>query len=315
MDRPSRYLLLIHAGCEDIRPERFTSEEEDAYLGTLKQSLKRGRSILEQGGLAVDAVQAAVMVLEDSPLFNAGRGSVFTHEGKNEMDASIMDGRNLQAGAVAGTTGIRNPVAAARMVMDRSEHVLLMGQGAEEFAREQGLETAGSEYFYTASRWGEYLELGRQKAKRQLPAPGPEKYGTVGAVSLDRHGNLAAASSTGGIVDKKHGRVGDSPIVGAGVYAKNGACAVTCTGQGEYFIRTVAAHMVSVLVELQGQSLEQASGQVLSRIQELGGMGGLIGVDRRGKGAAVFVTQGMFRGLVREGEKPRVAMYGPPGSW
>jgi beta-aspartyl-peptidase (threonine type) len=311
----TKYVLIIHAGCEDISPERFTPDQEDAILSTLRQSLERGRSILEGDGRAVDAVQVAAMILEDSPLFNAGRGSVFTHAGKNEMDASIMDGQSLQAGAVAGTSGIRNPVAAARLVMDRSEHVLLMGQGAEEFAREQGLEPVDSKYFYTHSRWEEYLGGGEQKAKGERPSHGSDKYGTVGAVCLDRHGSLAAASSTGGITDKKHGRVGDSPIVGAGVYANNTTCAVTCTGQGEYFIRTVAAHSVSSLAELRGQSLEQAIGEVLHRIQKLGGIGGMIGVDRNGEAAVEFVTQGMFRGMAREGEEPRVAMYGPPESW
>ena len=311
----TKYVLLIHAGCEDIIPERYTSDQEDAILSTLRQSLERGRSILEGDGRAVDAAQAAVMILEDSPLFNAGRGSVFTHAGKNEMDASIMDGQSLQAGAVAGTSGIRHPVAAARLVMDSSEHVLLMGQGAEEFAREQGLEPVDSKYFYTPSRWKEYLGGGDQKAKGKQAFHGADTYGTVGAVCLDRHGSLAAASSTGGITDKKHGRVGDSPIVGAGVYANNTTCAVTCTGEGEYFIRTVAAHRASALTELRGQSLEQAIGEVLQRIQKLGGMGGMIGVDRNGHAAIEFVTQGMFRGMAREGKDSRTAMYGPPGSW
>lgn len=311
----SKYILIIHAGCEDIVPEKFTSRGEREHLDTLRQSLEIGQSVLAGNGQAVDAVQAAVMILEDSPLFNAGRGSVFTHEGKNEMDASIMDGRNLQAGAVAGTTRVRNPVSTARLVMDRSEHVLLMGEGAESFAREQGLESVDSKYFYTLSRWEEYEGAGDQKAKGKRPLNGPDKYGTVGAVCLDRHGSLAAASSTGGITDKKHGRVGDSPIVGAGVYANNATCAVTCTGQGEFFMRTVAAHSVSSLVELRGQSLEQAIGEVLNQIQKLGGMGGMIGVDRNGQAAVEFVTQGMFRGMAREGEESRVAMYGPPGSW
>ncbi|MFO7876886.1 MAG: isoaspartyl peptidase/L-asparaginase [Desulfovermiculus sp.] len=311
----TRYVLLIHAGCEDIVPEKFTPEEEQEHLGTLSQSLEAGRSVLKADGRAVDAVQEAVMVLEDSPLFNAGRGSVFTHEGKNEMDASIMDGQNLQAGAVAGTTRIKNPVCAARLVMDRSGHVLLIGQGAEAFAWEQELEEEAPEYFSTPQRWKEYIQAKGRTAQEWPSINGQEKLGTVGAVCLDRHGNLAAASSTGGILNKKHGRVGDSPIVGAGIYANNATCAVTCTGDGEYFIRTVAAHRVSTLVELQGHSLEGASREVLSRIQELGGMGGLIGVNHHGQAAAAFLTKGMFRGMVREGEEPRAAMYGPPGSW
>ncbi|MFP4284298.1 MAG: isoaspartyl peptidase/L-asparaginase family protein, partial [Desulfovermiculus sp.] len=201
----TRYALLIHAGCEDIVPEKFTPQEEQEHLGVLGQSLEAGRSVLEAGGRAVDAVQQAVMVLEDSPLFNAGRGSVFTHEGKNEMDASIMDGQNLQAGAVAGVTRIKNPVCAARMVMDRSDHVLLIGQGAEAFVREQGVELVDRKYFQTSRRWDEYvLAAGRdgQRPQQSLAAAGSEKLGTVGAVCLDRQGSLAAASSTGGIMNK-----------------------------------------------------------------------------------------------------------------
>jgi beta-aspartyl-peptidase (threonine type) len=307
----TRYVLLIHAGCEDIVPEKFTPEEEQEHLGALGQSLEAGRSVLEDGGRAVDAVQQAVMVLEDSPLFNAGRGSVFTHEGKNEMDASIINGQSLQAGAVAGVTRIKNPVCAARMVMDRSEHVLLIGQGAESFVQEQGLQLVDTEYFQTPRRWKEYVQAtgGKGQSPQQSFAAGSEKFGTVGAVCLDRQGNLAAASSTGGIMNKKHGRVGDSPIVGSGVYANNATCAVTCTGEGEFFMRTVAAHTVSVLTEFEGIGLEQACQRVLDQIQDLGGSGGLIGVDHNGQAAAVFITQGMFRGLVREGEEPWVAMY------
>jgi len=308
----TRYVLLIHAGCEDIVPENFTPEEEGEHLRILRQSLEAGQTVLESSGRAVDAVQAAIMVLEDAPLFNAGRGSVFTHEGTNEMDASIMDGQNLQAGAVAGTTRIKNPVCAARMVMDRSEHVLLMGQGAEAFIREQGLELVDAKYFHTPRRWEEYTQAtGKKRDKPQSASvAGSERFGTVGAVCLDRQGNLAAASSTGGITNKKHGRVGDSPLVGCGVYAHNATCAVTCTGQGEYFIRTVAAHSVSVCTACKGLHMEQACQQVLDHIQDLGGSGGIIGVDHNGQAAAVFITQGMFRGMVREGEQPWVKMYG-----
>lgn len=307
----TRYVLLIHAGCEDIFPENFTPEEEQEHLCTLRQSLEAGRSVLKADGRAVDAVQEAVMVLEDSPLFNAGRGSVFTHEGKNEMDASIMDGQNLQAGAVAGTTRIKNPVCAARVIMDTSDHVLLIGQGAEAFVQEQGLELVDTKYFQTPRRWDEYMQVsGRSEQKPRKPsAAGSEKFGTVGAVCLDRQGSLAAASSTGGIMNKKHGRVGDSPIVGCGVYANNATCAMTCTGEGEFFMRTVAAHRVSVLTELEGIGLKQACQRVLDQIRDLGGTGGLIGVDHNGQAAAEFITQGMFRGLVREGQEPWVAMY------
>ncbi|WP_027370038.1 isoaspartyl peptidase/L-asparaginase family protein [Desulfovermiculus halophilus] len=306
----SQYVLCIHGGCEDIVPERFTAREEQEHLSVLRQSLQAGRTVLEAGGTAVDATESAVMVLEDSPLFNAGRGSVFTHQGTNEMDASIMNGRDLQAGAVAGTSRIQNPVRAARLVMDRSAHVLLIGEGAEAFAREQGLHPVDPEYFATRRRWEEYVQAGGQNVSGKGSGVDAAHLGTVGAVCLDRQGNVAASSSTGGTMNKTHGRVGDSPLIGAGTYANNATCAVACTGEGEYFIRTVAAHRVSVLIELGGLSLEQACDQVLSEIKDLGGMGGMIAVDPSGHAAAVHLTQGMFRGLLREGEEPRVAMYG-----
>jgi beta-aspartyl-peptidase (threonine type) len=306
----NQYVVCIHGGCEDIVPERFTAREEQDHLRALRQSLEAGRFVLESGGTAVDAVESAVMVLEDSPLFNAGRGSVFTHEGKNEMDASIMSGRDLQAGAVAGTCRIQNPVRAARLVMDRSPHVLLLGEGAEAFAREQGLQPVEPEYFVTRRRWEEYVQARKQNPPGQGSDVDAAHLGTVGAVCLDRQGNVAASSSTGGTMNKTHGRVGDSPLIGAGTYANNVTCAVACTGEGEYFIRTVAAHRVSVLIELGGQSLEQACAQVLSEIKSLGGMGGMIAVDHSGNASVVHLTQGMFRGLLREGEEPQMAMYG-----
>ena len=306
------YVLAIHAGCEEILPERFTSEEETERLEALGQSLLAGEAVLGSGGGALDAVEAAVRLLEDSPCFNAGRGSVFTEEGTNEMDAAIMSGTGLRAGAVAGTTTIQNPVAAARQVMEASGHVLLVGAGAERFAEERGLERADPSSFRTSRRWEEYL---RAREGERLFSERTGEYGTVGAVALDGKGGLAAASSTGGTTNKKHGRVGDSPVIGAGVYADDATCAVSCTGQGEYFIRLVAAHRVSLLMGLRGLGLEEAAAETLDRIRELGGEGGLIAVDHSGGVALPFVTQGMFRGLVREGQGPRVAMYGPPGSW
>lgn len=308
-----RYVLSIHAGCEDIVPGNFTPGEERERLDALRQSLAAGEAVLRDGGRALDAVEAAVKLLEDASCFNAGRGSVFTHEGKNEMDASIMNGESLEAGAVAGTTSIKNPVAAARQVMDASGHLLLISAGAERFAEERGLERVDPSYFHSQKRWEEYIKASRQE---QCPEQKKRGCGTVGAVSRDRRGNLAAASSTGGTTNKKHGRVGDSPIIGAGVYADNATCAVSCTGQGEYFIRLVAAHRISLLMELLQSNLEEAAEEVLSQIKALGGEGGLIAVDKDGHVALPFVTQGMFRGLVREGRQPAVvAMYGPPGSW
>ncbi|EFI35367.1 Beta-aspartyl-peptidase [Desulfonatronospira thiodismutans ASO3-1] len=301
-----KYTLVIHAGCEDIIPERYGPEAEHEYLDYLHKSLAAGRVVLEGGGNGLDAVCAAVEVLEDCPLFNAGRGSVFAHDGTIEMDASVMRGKDLSAGAVAGVTGIKNPVQAAALVLKKSSHVLLMGTGAERFAHIHGLESAAPAYFQTSRRREEYLA-----AKKQAG----EKFGTVGAVCLDRAGNLASASSTGGIPLKQYGRVGDSPVIGAGVYADNAACAVSCTGEGEFFLRRAAAKRIACLVEIGGFSLEAAVSAVLENIRNLGGKGGIIALDTAGRFSISFTTQGMFRGLVREGGMGRAAMFGPPGAW
>ena len=307
------YVLAIHGGCEDIRPEKFSPESEQAYLESLQQGLDAGGRILGRGGSALDAVQAAIQVLEDARFFNAGRGSVFTHEGRNEMDAALMQGKDLAAGAVASVTNIKNPIAAARLVLQNSRHVFLTGQGAEEFASLQGLEPVGPEYFYEQQRWDELLAARHKGQEKQEAAGGSAKLGTVGAVCLDQHGNLAAGSSTGGTTNKKHGRVGDSPIIGAGVYADNSACAVSCTGEGEYFLRRVAAHRIAALMELCGLDLAQSASLVLEDIKKMGGLGGLIAVDISGFVVLPFITRGMYRGLLRQGQKPRVAMYGPAG--
>jgi len=302
----AKFTLVIHAGCEGIIPKHYSAEAEHEHLEYLRKSLAAGRRVLEGGGHGLDAVCAAVQVLEDCPLFNAGRGSVFTHEGTIEMDASVMSGKDLAAGAVAGVTGIRNPVQAAALVLTKSPHVLLMGTGAERFARIHGLERADPEYFETSRRREEYLAVRKQAG---------ERFGTVGAVCLDMAGNLAAASSTGGIPCKQHGRVGDSPVIGAGIYADNAACAVSCTGEGEFFLRRAASKRIAALVEFGGFSLKAAASAVLENIRTLGGKGGIIAVDNAGRSAVIFTTRGMFRGLVREGEAERVAMFGPPGAW
>lgn len=306
-----KYVLIIHAGCEDIDRKNFTCKSEQACLDTLSQSLTSGQAILEQNGQALDAVEEAIKVLEDSPFFNAGHGSVFNQEGKNEMDAAIMDGQTLKAGAVACVTTIKNPISAARLVMERTRHVLLIGSGAERFVQEQGLEMVDPAYFFTQRRWDEYRRAKNQAHQGQQAAKKINKFGTVGAVSLDRTGNLAAGSSTGGMPNKKQGRVGDSPIIGAGIYANNATCAVSCTGQGECFMRQVAAYQVSSLTELGKLSLQQAGQEVLQKILDLGGQGGLIAVDQAGQVALPFVTKGMYRGLVIEGQPSHIAMYGP----
>ena len=302
----AKYILVIHAGCEGITRKYYGPEAEQEHLSFLRKSLSAGRAVLDGGGRGLDAVCAAVEILEDCPLFNAGRGSVLTHDGTIEMDASIMSGADLAAGAVAGVTGIRNPVRAAIAVLEKSNHVLLIGAGAERFAEIQGLETADPGYFQTARRREEYLA-----AKKQAG----EQFGTVGAVCLDGAGNLAAASSTGGITLKEYGRVGDSPVIGAGIYADNASCAVSCTGEGELFLRRAAAKRIAALMEFGGFPLEAAASAVLDNIRTLGGKGGLIALDTAGQVAISFATRGMFRGMARQGEADRVAMFGPPGTW
>lgn len=301
-----KYTLLIHAGCEGITRKYYGPEAEQEHLAFLRKSLVAGRAVLDGEGRGLDAVCAAVQVLEDCPLFNAGRGSVFTHEGTIEMDASVMSGKDLAAGAVAGVAAIKNPVRAAALVLEKSSHVLLIGVGAERFAQSCGLEKADPEYFQTARRREEFIAAQKQAG---------EQFGTVGAVCLDSAGNLSSASSTGGITRKQYGRVGDSPLIGAGVYADNTSCAVSCTGEGEFFLRRAAAKRIAALVEFGGLSLQAAASSVLENIRALGGKGGLIAVDTAGGVAIPFTTRGMFRGLARQGETDRVAMFGPPGKW
>lgn len=308
-----RYVLVIHGGAGTILRSQSTPEQEKRYKESLEQALLAGQAILQQGGHALDAVEAAVRVLEDNPLFNAGKGAVFTNQGKNELDAAIMDGRSLAAGAIAGVTTIRNPISAARAVMEQSEHVMLSGIGAEQFAKEKGLEIVDPSYFFTPERWRS-LQRARQRdsieqsKKNQLPLAmeealqiRKEKYGTVGAVALDKQGNLAAATSTGGMTNKKWGRIGDAPLIGAGTYANNSSAAISCTGWGEYFIRLVMAKSICDQIEYGGRSLQQAANEmVLQKLPALGGDGGLIAVDKDGNIAMPFCTEGMYRGYIRQ---------------
>ena len=255
-ERP-QWAIVVHGGAGMMQPEAFPTEVRRAYAEKLSEALNAGGSILEQGGASLDAVEAAVRVLEDSPLFNAGKGAVFSAAGVNEMDASIMDGQTGKAGAVAGVTVIRNPISAARRVMEASPHVMLAGAGAETFAAEQGLTIVDRSYFYTEERWQSLLKA-RQRAEEQA-ADTSEKYGTVGCVALDKNGNLAAATSTGGMTNKKYGRIGDSPVIGAGTYADNATCAVSCTGHGEYFITNEVAYDVAARLKYLHQSLREAT--------------------------------------------------------
>lgn len=289
--------IALHGGAGTISKSSMTAEKEKAYTETLQLALTTGYSLLEKGMPALDAVEASVRVLEDSPLFNAGKGAVFTHNGKHEMDASIMDGKNLEAGAVGGVSGVRNPIHLSRLVMEKSEHVLLMGEGAMEFARSHNVAFEEDDYFYDELRFLQLQEARKTGVTQLDHSPlNEEKYGTVGAVACDKDGNIAAATSTGGMTNKMFGRVGDSPIIGAGNYANNATCAVSCTGSGEFFIRAVVAYDVSCLMEYKGLSLEEACNEVVhKRLLKINGDGGLVAVDSQGNIALPFNTSGMYR--------------------
>ena len=300
--------IAIHGGAGTIARDQLTPEQQQAYRDTLGRALQAGYAVLESGGTSLDAVEATIVLLEDSPLFNAGKGSVFTHEGHNEMDASVMDGRTTEAGAVAGVRTVRNPIRAALKVMRDSPHVLLSGAGADQFAKAQGLQLEAPAYFRTEHRW-ESLQRVRDGKGTQLDHDSKKK-GTVGAVALDRHGNLAAGTSTGGMTNKRWGRIGDSPIVGAGTYARNATAAISCTGHGEFFIREAIAASVSLRMELAGQSLDAAATAAIhGRLKAMGGRGGLVAIDAKGNVSMPYNTPGMFRGHLREGERPIVRIW------
>ncbi|WP_157215024.1 isoaspartyl peptidase/L-asparaginase family protein [Flavisphingomonas formosensis] len=302
-----RWTLLIHGGAGSMRRGVFPAAEDIHCRTGLRRALDAGAAILAEGGDALDAVEAAVRVLEDDPGFNAGRGSVFTHEGVNELDAAVMRGSDRAAGAVTGVTRTRNPVSLARAVMERSPHVLLGGGGADRFSSEAGLEQVDPVWFRTEERWRQLEEL---KARGDKAFDVDMKYGTVGAVAVDRRGHVAAATSTGGLTAKRWGRIGDSPLIGAGTYADDRAAAVSATGAGEYFIRVGAAHEICARVRLTGEALQSASDAVTAEIAELGGKGGVIAVAPDGSAAWSFTTAGMFRGRISAGEDPVVAIYG-----
>lgn len=319
---PGPVTLVIHGGAGTIRKENMTPEKENAYHQALTIALDSGYAVLERGGKSVDAVIAAIRVMEDSPLFNAGKGAVFTNEGKNELDASIMEGSTLMAGAIAGVTTIRNPITAAYAVMTKSEHVMLTGKGAEKFAAEQGLEIVDPSYFFDSVRYHQLLrlkekELGKEASLTDAfedPYIKETKFGTVGAVALDQFGNLAAGTSTGGMNNKKYGRVGDAPIIGAGTYAKNATCAVSATGWGEYFIRLAVAHDISALMEYAGLTLQEAADSVImQKLPKLGGDGGIIGLDRQGNISMTFCSQGMYRGFIRKKGEAKTLIYKDDG--
>ncbi|MDQ1086603.1 isoaspartyl peptidase/L-asparaginase family protein [Siphonobacter sp. SORGH_AS_1065] len=330
---PSKITLVLHGGAGTITRQNMTPEKEKAYREALNLALQTGYDVLKKGGTSLDAVEATIHVMEDSPLFNAGKGAVFTHEGKNELDAAVMDGKTLKAGAVAGVTTVRNPISAARAVMEKSEHVMMIGKGAETFAKEKGLTIVDPSYFYTENRWQglqkalkeEKVKLDHSEEKPAKPTKAPKnassraeelifsegkKFGTVGCVALDQYGNLAAGTSTGGMTNKRYGRVGDAPIIGAGTYADNETCAVSATGHGEYFIRSVVAYDIAALMRYKGLSVEEAAKEVVNKkLVERGGEGGVIALDAKGNFSMPFNSEGMYRGFITADGKKTVEIY------
>ena len=297
------WAIVIHGGAGGMTKENLTPDLDKEYRASLQVALTAGKKILSEGGSALDAVEQTIRTMEDNPLFNAGKGAVFTHEGRNELDAAIMDGSNLGAGAVAGVTDIKNPISAARKVMINSPHVMLSGAGASQFAKEQGLEIVPPSYFFTQKRFNELQELLKK-----------EKFGTVGCCALDKNGNLAAGTSTGGMANKRYNRIGDSPIIGAGTYANNNTCAVSGTGHGEYFIRWTVAHDISALMEYKGLNLKEASELVVNdKLVKAGGSGGVICVDKSGNISMPFNTSGMFRGFATADGKEGIFIYKDEG--
>jgi len=341
-DYSDKITLVIHGGAGTITRANMSPEREKSYREAMNTALEKGYDVLKKGGTSVQAVEAAIHVMEDSPLFNAGKGAVFTNEGKNELDAAIMEGKTLKAGAVAGVTTIKNPISGAIAVMDQSAHVMMAGKGAELFAKEKGLEIVDPSYFHTESRY-KALERAKEQEKTELDHNSKEedgakggrenkdlkkapktgyhsledliftegkKFGTVGCVALDKYGNLAAGTSTGGMTNKRYGRIGDAPIIGAGTYANNATCAVSATGHGEYFIRSVVAHDISALMEYKGMPLTDAANEVvMKKLVERGGEGGVIAVDRNGNVAMPFNSEGMYRGYIKSDGKREILIY------
>ncbi len=302
--------IAIHGGAGTILRSNLTPELEQKYMRSMNDSVQAGWKVLAEGGSALDAVTEAVRTLEDDPLFNAGRGSVFTMDATHEMDATIMDGLTKKAGAVSLVSNVRNPVVLARLIMEKTEHILLCGAAAEKFAAENGIETADAEYFFTQARFDQ-LQKARSKAGIILDHSDDKQLGTVGAVALDSHGNLSAATSTGGMTNKWPGRIGDSAMIGAGTYADNDTCAVSCTGHGEFFMRAVTAYEVSALMKMKGLSMEEsARSAICDSLGNLGGKGGLIAVDRLGNVAMPFNSKGMYRACFTSGmDEPLIAIF------
>ena len=310
-----KYAIAIHGGAGTILRTNMTNEIEQKYKMALNESILAGENILLNSGLAIDAVEAAIRSLENNPLFNAGRGSVFSHEGEHEMDASIMNGKDLMAGAVAGVKNVKNPITLAKSVMQHSNHVFMAGHGAEVFAKQLNIEMAPNEYFFEQMRYDQLIQA-KSNDRIELDhvdnkfENGEKKFGTVGAVALDVFGNISAGTSTGGMTNKKHGRIGDTPIIGAGTYANNQTCAVSCTGHGEFFIRSVVAYDISCLIEYKGFSLKEACNLVVKdKLVKIGGEGGLIALDARGNIELCFNSEGMYRASKKSDEDVYLGIY------
>jgi len=312
--RNNRFGLVIHGGAGSMERNGYSTEQIIAYKAKLDEALSKGYSVLEIGGTALDAVEQTIIVLENSPLFNAGKGAVFTSNGLNELDAAIMDGSNNNAGTVAGITIIKNPIKLARAVMEKSKHVMMIGKGAELFAAKQNIEIVDPLYFRTEERWKSLQNIKRREENKDqsyLNNNYDYKFGTVGCAALDKSGNLAAGTSTGGMTNKKYGRVGDVPIIGAGTYANNNTCALSATGHGEFFIRNVVTHDISALMEYKNLSLKEAANEVvMKKLVEQKGSGGVIGIDKTGKITMTFNTKGMFRGFKTSDGKSVVKIFG-----
>ncbi len=299
------YALVIHGGAGVMDGNKMSNEVQKEYLDVLNSALRMGDSVLKAGGTSLEAVEKTIIILENSPLFNAGKGAVFTHNGLVELDASVMDGKTLAAGAIAAVRNIKNPISVARAVMEKSEHVLLNGIGASEFAKEQGFELVDNSYFHTKKRYDSLQEI----LKKERQTTTNDKHGTVGCVALDTFGNIVAGTSTGGMTNKKYGRIGDSPIIGAGTYANNETGGFSCTGHGEYFIRLGFSRDISALMEYKKQTIQEACRSEIEKLTNLGGTGGVIGLDKYGNVAMEFNTSGMFRGYIKSNGEKTVAIF------
>lgn len=314
----NEFAIVIHGGAGTILKKNMTPEKEAAYKAKLSEAIQIGYTILKNGGSSLDAVEKTIHVLENSPLFNAGKGAVFTNAGTNELDASIMDGATLNTGAVAGVKNVKNPISAARLVMTNSAHVMLSGEGASEFAKEQGLEIVDPKYFFTERRYKSLQRAIKREQKKETAASAAfydediknNKFGTVGCVALDKDGNITAGTSTGGMTNKRWNRIGDTPIIGAGTYANNVTCGVSSTGWGEYFIRAMVAHDVSALMEYKGMTLQQATNEVIqNKLTKLGGTGGIVALDKNGNMQFEFNTAGMYRASMNDKGELTVKIY------